>query len=204
MGTIDPTSSSVSPTPTTTGTTSTTGTTTTSTTAATTSSIQDSITDLATKLGTVVASLPPGEVATQTQNVMNQVIELLMDITQSTQRLGVATANSLTYQTNMQGALNSMINAVPVFDIQANGQALANGSTTQSDQISAVNNANQEMQVISSKLNSYLTMSQNDAKQIQSGISNINDAQQTYNDLLTSIWNTMKQLLATLFQTGGG
>ena len=117
---------------------------------------------MAAKLNATMAALPPGP--SPTKNVLNDCIHLLTLMTQASQRIGVALANNLTFETNMQGLYTNMMSQIPIYDIQRDGKTLSNGSTDTKDWVSNTNDKNQQMSILTDRLRSYRDISSDNAK----------------------------------------
>lgn len=152
---------------------------------------------MAAKLNAAVAALPPGP--SPTKNLLNDCIHLLTQMTAASQRIGVALANNLTFETNMQGLYTNMMSKIPIYDINRDGAALS-GSGDRKDWIPIVNDKNQQMSILSDRLRSYRDISSDNSKKIQSSLNQADDAQKSFTDLLSTIWDSMTQVFAKLFR----
>ena len=152
---------------------------------------------MAAKLNAAMATLPPGP--SPTKNVLNDCIRLLTQMTAASQRIGVALANNLTFETNMQGLYTNMMSKIPIYDIAKDGKTLS-GSDDKKDWVSFTNDKNQQMSIVTDRLRSYRDISSDNAKKIQSGLNQADDAQKSFTDLLSTIWDSMTQVFAKLFR----
>jgi len=153
--------------------------------------------EMAAKLNAVVAALPPE--ATHTKNLLNECISLLTQMTQASQRIGVAMANNLTFETNMQGLYTNMMSKIPIYDITRDGKRLS-GSDDKKQWTEYVGDKNNQMAILSDRLRSYRDISADNSKKIQSSLNQADDAQKSFTDLLSTIWDSMTQVFAKLFR----
>lgn len=138
--------------------------------------------------------LKPGNY-TATQ-VLNRVFNLIGTVLTSMQSVAAAQASRLTFLSSWQTAYSDMMNQVHTF-VAGNGDAIDN--PTKTDQTNARSDLNKLNSSLIQEMQNRQSIIGDDAKALQSNVSQSNDAVNQQATLGTSILQDLNTLLGTVF-----